>query len=96
MAGFVGLDGLVAAGLAAAVSLGWLDWSAEQVAAVVGFVAALSAVVAGVVRRFVTPASRVEGLLSDASDEGFVTGFELGLFTPVPKDAGEWLDAQGS
>lgn len=75
VAGFVAFDSVVAAGLTAAVLLGWLDLSAEQVAAVVGFVAALSGLVAGLVRRRVVPGGRVE----DLNHTFFVEGFDEGV-----------------
>jgi len=78
VAGVLALDGVVAAGLAAAVTFGWLELSAEQTAAVVGFVAAVSAVVAGVVRGKVTPDP--DGVW----DGGYTEGFDDGLFMPVP------------
>ena len=55
IAGLVGLDAAVAAVLSAAVALGWLDLTGEQLAAIIGAVTALAALVAGVVRSQVRP-----------------------------------------
>lgn len=74
VAGIVGLDVAVAAVLSAAVALGWLSLSAEQVAAIVGAVAAVSALIAGVVRARVTPVGQFGTI-----DETFSVGVWAGL-----------------
>jgi len=72
--GVVGLDVAVAALLTLGVSFGWLDLSAEQAAAVVGAVAAVSAVVAGLVR------ARVRPVVSSVSVEQAELWGEAGVF----------------
>jgi hypothetical protein len=79
VAGFAGLTALVGAFLSAAVVFGFLDWSAEQVAAVTGFVAALAAVVSPVVRRGVTPNVTVGELRDYEWAAGTAEGFTLGV-----------------
>ena len=91
VSGFAGLTGLVAAVLSAAVALGWLDWSPEQVAAVVGVISAFAAVLAPLVRKSVTPNETVSDLMTDAhewADQAWANGYEQGLHTPVPEGDG--------
>ncbi len=54
-AALAGIDTVVAAGLVAANALGWLDLSETQIAAVVAFVVAVSAVFGTVARNRVVP-----------------------------------------
>jgi hypothetical protein len=74
------LSGIVAAGLSAAVALGVLHWTPEQVAAVVALVAALLAPAAMILR------SRVVPLQTHEAD------VERALQTPVEEVAGPPLD----
>jgi hypothetical protein len=76
----LGFDVVMASGLAAAVALGWVDLSMEQTAAIVGFVTALSGLVAGLIRGQVVPAVKVSEIRE--------TAFQDGLFTPVPVSDG--------
>jgi hypothetical protein len=68
----VGLDGLVAAGLALAQTFGLLDWTPAQVGAAVGLVTAVVAVVAPLLRSRVVPLVKHDALLTEA------------LHTPAP------------
>jgi len=74
VAGVAGLDVVVISGLSLAVSLGWVELSGDQLAGVAAFVVALSGVVAGLVRRRVTPESTFEPRLTHMFDEGFEEG----------------------
>jgi hypothetical protein len=99
VAGAVGLDAVVLAGLAMAQVFGWVDFSAQQNAAVVGFLLAVSGFVTGLVRSFVVPVAKFEEFQSAAvvyADDAYAAGFDLGLSTPVP-DKFVWFgSAEGS
>jgi hypothetical protein len=88
-AGFVAFDGLVLSVVALGQAFGFFELSVEQNAAVFGFVGALSAVVAALVRARVVPVKTFEEFQVEAADlvdTAHVEGFNLGLFTPVPDD----------
>jgi|694.fasta_scaffold01756_3 hypothetical protein len=96
--GFASLNVLVAAAIGLAQTFGWIDWSTDQIAAIIGLVTALSAVIAPLIRKKVITINQFQQEVSDISDEAFSAGFNRGLFMPVPEDAEEWLkhNAPGS
>lgn len=85
--GFVGLDALVFAVLGFFQVFGWVELSAEQIAAVVALVAVGSGVLGGLIRSKVVPVEKFDFFAveaADYADEAYLAGFDLGLFTPVP------------
>lgn len=79
-----GLSALVAAVLAVGRAFGLVPWDAGQITAVVGLVTVMSGFVGSVLRAATVPVGQVQPRVEGA----YESGFQEGLWTPVPDAVG--------